>query len=366
MKIESISIQNFKLFENHSVSFKNKTLSEVSNRFLALGDNGSGKTTLLQAIALPLALATRQIQSVSDFNWLGFLPGRLWQSGIPRIHLEVSFEPEEIETTREVAQNWYAAQPKEFQSEQAFIEPGDSHCVQVSINGDYWKAGQTPAERLQFQGRYYAKSLLKSNSSVRALFSKLPCIFWFDQFRNLRSNPYADSMGELEKPGRISFELGVGLLRQYLIEWQRRRESGNQADSMDYLSTLENLYTSIFPERSFVGLQEIPSIDSPTAENAYFVINDGHHTYDIVEMSAGEQSVFPILYEFVRQQIAYSIVLIDEIDLNLHPPAAQFLVRQLPKIGPTCQFIFTTHSEAVSDIIGEEDTYRLLGGSLCL
>jgi hypothetical protein len=41
------------------------------------------------------------------------------------------------------------------------------------------------------------------------------------------------------------------------------------------------------------------------------------HSDDIVEMSAGEQSVFPIFYEFVRQQIAHSVVLIDEIDLNL-------------------------------------------------
>jgi AAA15 family ATPase/GTPase len=129
---------------------------------------------------------------------------------------------------------------------------------------------------------------------------------------------------------------------------------------------LENLYQTIFPGRAFVGLQEIPSIESPTSVQTYFVLKDGHRTYDIVEMSAGEQSIFPILYEFVRQQIAYSIVLIDEIDLNLHPPAAQFLVRQLPKIGPTCQFIFTTHSEAVSDIISEDDTYRLQGGALCL
>jgi predicted NACHT family NTPase len=49
--------------ENVEISFKNKTLEEVSNRFLILGDNGTGKTTLLQAIALPLALATKQIQS---------------------------------------------------------------------------------------------------------------------------------------------------------------------------------------------------------------------------------------------------------------------------------------------------------------
>ncbi|MGL4375721.1 MAG: AAA family ATPase, partial [Microcoleaceae cyanobacterium] len=64
MKIESISIENFKLFEQLEISFKNQTLQEVSNRFLVLGDNGTGKTTLLQAIALPLALATRQIQRV--------------------------------------------------------------------------------------------------------------------------------------------------------------------------------------------------------------------------------------------------------------------------------------------------------------
>jgi predicted ATP-binding protein involved in virulence len=83
-------------------------------------------------------------------------------------------------------------------------------------------------------------------------------------------------------------------------------------------------------------------------------------------MSAGEQAVFPMLYQIVRKQIAYSIVLVDEIDLNLHPPAAQLLVNQLPKIAPTCQFIFTTHSEAVNDVIGEEETYRLPGGSLCL
>jgi predicted ATP-dependent endonuclease of OLD family len=53
VKVESISIQNFKRFDRLEVSFKNKTLDEVSDRFLFLGDNGSGKTTFLQAITLP-------------------------------------------------------------------------------------------------------------------------------------------------------------------------------------------------------------------------------------------------------------------------------------------------------------------------
>ncbi|QTA93474.1 AAA family ATPase [Desulfonema magnum] len=364
MKVESVSIQKFKLFENLDVSFKNKTIEEVTNRFVILGDNGTGKTTLLQAVALPLALATRSVQSVFDFDWIGFLAGRFWKWGAPRIELQISFEDEELEATRKIARIWYDSQSNEFRADHSYVEPGDSHSVKLILDGDYWKAGEKPEERMQFQGRYYARSLLRTNPSVRSSFSKLPGIFWFDQFRNLGSGLYAEKRGERskEQSGDISFEFGAGRLRQYLIDWKRRQESGTS----DYLMALENYYKKIFPGRSFSGVEEMPSLDSPVEQESYFVLNDGHHTYDIAEMSAGEQSVFPILYEFVRQQIAYSVVLIDEIDLNLHPPAAQFLVSQLPKIGHNCQFIFTTHSDAVNDVIGEPETYRLTGGSLCL
>ncbi|NJR22792.1 MAG: AAA family ATPase [Richelia sp. CSU_2_1] len=374
MKVESISIHNFKLFDNLEVSFKNKTLDEVTNRFLILGDNGTGKTTLLQAIALPLALATKQIQNITEFDWLGFLPARYSKWGTPNIKLEVSFEPEEIEATREVAQRWYAAQPEEFRFDRPFIKPGDRTSIQLVLNGEYWKAGTTPEERAQFQGRYYAQKLLRIDPSIRSLFSKLPGIFWFDQFRNLGSNLDREASGFGSLPfgegafggGRASFEIGVGRLRQYLIEWRQRQESSNRTYQTDYLTQLENLYTRIFPDRSFWGLEKIPKINSPTEEDVYFLLKYRNRTYDLVEMSAGEQAIFPILYQFVRQQIAYSIVLIDEVDLNLHPPVAQFLVSQLPKIAPTCQLILTTHSESVNDIIGEAETYRLPGGVLCL
>ncbi|MFB2835160.1 AAA family ATPase [Floridanema evergladense] len=369
MKVESITVQKFKRFDNLEVSFKNKTLQEVTNRFLILGDNGTGKTTLLQAIALPLALATKQIQAVSEFDWVGFLAGRFWIGGSPQIELEISFEDEELEATRLVARKWYESQPFEFRPRD-FVEPGNSRLVRLTLNGEYWKVGDENKleERSQFQGRYYAKRLLKTDPSARSEFSRLPSVFWFDQFRNLGSNPIRESSGDgqTDHTSSIPFDLGVGRLRQYLIEWDQRRRNSHRNASDDYLSQLQNLYTKVFPERSFHGVEYQPSNDSPTEMNTYFTLNDGHRTYDIVEMSAGEQAVFPMLYEIVRQQIAYSIVLVDEIDLNLHPPAAQLLVNQLPKIAPTCQFIFTTHSEAVNDVIGEEETYRLPGGSLCL
>lgn len=69
MKVESIQIQNFKCFDHLELSFKNRILDEVSDRYLILGDNGTGKTTLLQAIALPLALATGRIREIADENF---------------------------------------------------------------------------------------------------------------------------------------------------------------------------------------------------------------------------------------------------------------------------------------------------------
>ncbi|WP_413171041.1 AAA family ATPase [Anabaena azotica] len=185
MKVESLYIQNFKKFQDLRISFKNKILDEVSDRFLILSDNGSGKTTLLQAIALPLALATGRIQKVSDFDWIGFLPGRYWRWGTPRIELEVSFEEEELEVTREIAKRWYYSLPPDFRPD-SFITPGNSRVVKVILNGEHWKAGNTPEERAQFRGRYYTQSFInRGDQSVRNYFSRLPGIFWFDQFRNL-------------------------------------------------------------------------------------------------------------------------------------------------------------------------------------
>ncbi len=113
--IYPLFLLNTKLYKKSDlppISFKHKTLQEVSDQFLILGDNGSGKTTILQAIALPLSLATKKIQKVSDFNWIGFLASRYWRWGIPHIELEISFVDEEISATKEVAEIWYNSLPE--------------------------------------------------------------------------------------------------------------------------------------------------------------------------------------------------------------------------------------------------------------
>jgi ABC-type lipoprotein export system ATPase subunit len=377
MKVESLSVSNFRCFSEHrTFSFRNATLDEASDRFLILGDNGAGKTTLLQAVALPLALATRQIHSIDQFNWIGFLPERHMRWGPPRIELEVSFTDAELDCVREVAHLWDETRPEHLRVERPLQPPGASKVVRLVLQGLSCRA-ESSEQYFQFWGRYYATQLLKRDASARQYFSHLPGVFWFDQYRNLSNAPppngrqHHESTGgddemDTGASGRVTYAAGIAQLRHYLTGWRLAQQSSMPGRRIDWLLEIENLYKAAFPGRSFAGVEPMPGSASPSIDEYFFLLNDGHRTYDIAEMSGGEQTLFPILFEFVRMRIAHSVVLIDEIDLNLHRPAAQRLMRLLPRLGEGCQFLITTHSEAVSDIVGLDDTLRLPGGSLCL
>ena len=372
MRIAHIRIENFKRFQRIEIPIRNNLTKEIADQFLVLGDNGTGKTTILQAVGLCLSMISRRIRRLEEFDWLGWLPGRYGRWGTPRIEMEVHFTEDEIAATREAARRWYEL----HQPEEDFREPGDSKVVRVTLEGTRYSTAGERNEVYQFGGRAYAAAILRHDPSARDLFDNLPGIFWFDQFRNLATPPDDPEQGdaegterdEPEMTGRVSFEVGVTRLREHLNKWQLGRflNGGRPDYQHDFLLELENLFKRVFPGRSFAMPEPMYRGGTPTPSDYYFMLSDGHRTYDLQEMSAGEQSVFPMLYEFVRQQIRNSVVLIDEVDLNLHPPLAQALLQALPAMGPHCQFLLTTHSRAISSLMSAEQIHRLDGGKLCL
>lgn len=361
MKLRKVQIENFKRFDELELDFTADGSAEKLK--LILGDNGSGKSTLLQAIALPLSMAMEVIHEVPDFDWVGFLPGRYNVGGEPFIRLEIEFDDDELEATASIAKEWDESRPQFVRDERPFHPPGNSSIVHLELRGNHLSA-RSSEEMFQFKGRSYARRLMRTGGNVREQFHQLPGLFWFDQYRNLGSAKHefdSDSIG-----GRQSFDIGVSKLRKYLIGWyfQKRSAKGEQPFSIDLL---EQRFAQIFPGHKFLGVEPMPGVDSPTSEDFYFLLRDAEkNQYDIEEMSAGEQAVLPILYEFIRQRIGKSLVLIDEVDLNLHPPAAQLFAGQLLKIASDCQFIVTTHSEAVTNVFARDEIVRLEGGRLCL
>jgi hypothetical protein len=169
---------------------------------------------------------------------------------------------------------------------------------------------------------------------------------------------------DLDRTGRDveNWTAGVEQLREFLVGWWAYHTSPARAGGKDYISALEQRFGEIFPGTHFRGTTPRESVAAPRARDFYFLLERDGRVYDLAEMSSGEQAVFPLIYEFIRLDIARSIVLVDELELHLHPPQQQALLSALRRIGPDCQFLISTHSPFLESLIPTEHEVRLADG----
>jgi predicted ATPase len=126
----------------------------------------------------------------------------------------------------------------------------------------------------------------------------------------------------------------------------------------DFYADLESAYSKIFPGRRLEGSVPRPGFEEQFAE-PWFIFYDGHRQYELSELSGGERAIFPLLFDFVNWHIHRSVILIDELELHLHPPMQQALLNALAQLGEDNQFIVTTHSRDIEEIVPEENIVRL-------
>lgn len=369
MKLREIIIQNFKRFtKEERFSFVNEATGQVNDQVLIVGDNGSGKTTLLQAIALLLSSIMRVTPSLEQFDWPGWCPERYYYGGTPIIKGVLELSLDEWDKTRAAAKEWFdksSDYPGERNTDFLFADEHRPESGPVLINVGL-QGGQLlipQREHLQFalQGRWYARQLLRHGPAYRTWIDALPGIEWFHQFRNLASMEYVASLDLNEDSTDLKAQQ-LQIIRTMLLRWHLYHFGGSNGKKAapDYYNEIQKLFAMIFPDRSFAGVE--PGMD----DEPQFVLTDGTNRYELMEMSGGEQQVLPILMRMVAKRVHHSVVLVDEIDLNLHAPAARKLVFALSKLGNDNQFFVTTHSKTVASLFNEYETLSLDGGVLCL
>lgn len=351
MKIQSIQLKYFKHFRDVTFDFTDDETGLAKDLILLIGMNGAGKTSVLQAIAAALGTATGRLKSPVNLTWPGFKHELLaisWGSFNSQVNLQLQFSKSELNNIAEFHQKLTDM------GHDLPVAPGASHLVKLHWVGERVYADNA-ADLLQFKGRQYAKQLVRSEGFQ--VFERVGTVFWYTEQRTATSLTTEDPDKQLE--------ITEDILRDRLSKWRQFHqdvETGNikqlRPGQKDIYAEIERTYKQLFPRRSFEGPIPRDNIDDILSE-PWFYLYDGKNQYEISEMSGGERAIFPMIVDFVNWNIHNSVILIDELELHLHPPMQQALLRVLPKLGKNNQFIITTNSESVAALVPNAHIIRV-------
>ena len=149
----------------------------------------------------------------------------------------------------------------------------------------------------------------------------------------------------------VSRELRLG----EIVAWMRAQESlrSERASAATALRAVEDMVRRFLERYNDLRVNE--------NERGLLIDREGN-TVDVRHISDGERGVLALVLDLTRRLAqanpqmdnpvveAEAVVLIDEIDLHLHPAWQRLMVHNLTSMFPRCQFIATTHSPQV---IGE-------------
>jgi predicted ATP-binding protein involved in virulence len=340
MKIESLELVNFRGIKKMSVSFTQQATAFV-------GINGVGKSSVLDALAI----------AMSQLVW------RI--NGIPQKARPIS--PDDIRVGAEFARVGVNV-----------LLRGESVAWAVAKNRRTDKTA--PAERRSDLG-----NLNQAVAELDAEWSHveedrqdqydLPLAVYYDVNRavleipvrvreKLRNNPhevYADALDH----GGTDF-------KRFFI-WFRFREDYENEQLRDNPGfrdrALEAVRSAIATFTQFSDLRI--RRDTPLRMT---VMKNGCEL-SVAQLSDGEKNMLALVGDLARRlsvlnpslknpNEGYGVVLIDEIDLHLHPGWQRTVVASLQRTFPNCQFIFSTHSPQVVGELQAESVMLLKNGAL--
>lgn len=141
-------------------------------------------------------------------------------------------------------------------------------------------------------------------------------------------------------------------LREFM-HWFRAQEklgTGNKQRTF-VLDSLRRVVSDLVPEFSDLRIQEKPSL-------GFVVTKSGKPLY-LHQLSDGERGLLALVFDLTRRLAianpdsddpiseGNALVLIDEIELHLHPKWQREVLGKLQTIFSNCQFVVTTHSPLV-------------------
>lgn len=340
MKLECLSLAHCGGFEQIDIDFE----KDVT---LIAGVNGVGKSTLLRALAVVLSRAMPE-----------FTPSR---------SAAIYFSDDDIHGDRSSLEV-----STRLQIDGQTINVGVQRLRAVEDQGDRFmllRQAESTGKPTDFVDSLRARTLTgdleAGMKGTRAALAKLktsanpPLAVYFTPKRQLPGQPRTLSEAKAFDPsiafGRALHDREVEL-REFM-HWFRTQEklgTANEPHRLKVLDALRAVVSELVPEFTNLRIQESPRLG--------FVVDKRGQPFFLHQLSDGERGLLALVFDLTRRLAianpesdnpiaeGVALVLIDEIELHLHPKWQREVIKRLPAIFKSCQFVITTHSPQV---IGE-------------
>lgn len=352
MHVKQLKLVNFRRFAEVTIPFFNATSpAESRNSVVFIGNNGAGKTAILDALAMSL-------------SWLIARISREKGSGISMADMDILNDKHAslIELQLEHHQSPY-------QWQLAKTLKGKKRVVK-NVAGKMTTFSSELTTMNQLAASF--REQLSSNDEV-----SLPLIAYYPCERAVLDIPLKirtrHSFGQLDGYDN-ALQQGVDFRR--FFEWFRDREDVENEMRTEWINqNLEILIGNRTEQwENFFSIRDRQLLAIRTAIKSFMsdfdnlrvqrkprlqmLVDKNGKTLNVGQLSQGEKSLMALVGDIARRLAMMNpalenpltgngIILIDEVDMHLHPKWQRIIIRQLNQTFPNCQFILTTHSPIV-------------------
>jgi len=337
MKLETLSLAHCGGFEQLDIAFE----PDVT---LIAGVNGVGKSTVLHALAVLLSRAMPE-----------FTPSR--SAPLYFTDDDIHGDKGSLEVSARIRIDGQTINAG-VQRLRAVDEKGDRFVLlrqagSATATTDFAQALST---------RTLTGELEAGMKETRAALATLknaahpPLAVYFSPKRQLpgqpRSLPEAKAFEPSIAYGRALHDREVEL-REFMhwFRTQGKLGAANEPRRLKVLDALRTVVSDLVPEFSNLRIQEQPRLG--------FVVDKRGQPFYLHQLSDGERGLLALVFDLTRRLAianpdsdnpitdGVALVLIDEIELHLHPKWQRDVLQRLRDIFKACQFVVTTHSPLV-------------------
>lgn len=360
MQINKLEIENFKLFDKKEFHFD-------PHFNLVIGENGSGKTSLLRAVAVALGgwahayikspnnlrLITddeiREIQidnrfdktkktSVRTHGTVSIIDVDGYQENINALWFRSRYEGHENTATGTVISNDIFSQPSDSIIDFDTLGANILNSIEAGNSFNLPLIAFYKCDRL-----WIATGKINPESAAKAKYS--------------RFDPYVDC-----------FHTGLNL--DQVEEWFLK----HKLDSIDHDNKDTPILQSIH-NAAKAALEGCTGLKFDFKQGRVIVEFDDSHATPFENLSDGQRTMVGLFCDLARRAAILNphlegnasaetagVVLIDELDLHLHPKWQRRIIEDLRRTFPKIQFICTTHSPFLIQSLRSGEELIMLDG----